>query len=89
VFIPLEQQDNDRPQLSDYQLGRNIKSSGKEFLGNVTVKVTSGIGFADGNDAGWDNSDTSTVYVASSVPYAGIDDFELRVPAQREKTFHI
>jgi hypothetical protein len=37
--------------LSDFQLGKNIKSSGKEFLGSVTIKVTSGIGFVDGNDA--------------------------------------
>lgn len=36
--------------LSDFQLGRQIRSSGKEFLGTLTVKVTSGIGFVDEND---------------------------------------
>ena len=37
--------------LSDFQLGRRIRSSGKEYLGTLTVKVTSGIGFVDENDA--------------------------------------
>jgi len=36
--------------LSDFQLGTRIRSSGKEFLGTLTVKVTSGIGFVDEND---------------------------------------
>lgn len=37
--------------LSDFQLGTRIRSSGKEYLGTLTVKVTSGIGFVDANDA--------------------------------------
>jgi len=37
--------------LSDFQLGRRIESSGKEYLGTLTVKVTSGIGFVDEHDA--------------------------------------